>query len=112
MKIINPNFVYVENKLNEARFFLNHLEKVPVDRDDPTNHMEATYYFSAFASSARSITFVSNKTMTRVPRFESWYKKKQDELRANRTAKLMIEIRNEIEKEGSKRIAGRHETMN
>ena len=65
------SFDWVDEKLFESDFFLTKLEETAY------NFSAARYYFSAFTSAARSVTFALQKVMKRIPGFDEWYLKKK-----------------------------------
>ncbi len=88
------SFGVVEEKLCEAEFFLAQL------RDSAPLGFNARYYFSAFVSASRCITWAPQASMSGVEGFDSWYEAAQAKLRADQLAGFFIEIRNRSEKRG------------
>lgn len=86
-------FERVIEKLNEARFFLRALGRTWDDS-------KANYYFSAFASAARSVTFTLQASCSRIPGFRAWYAAEQDGLRGDALARFLLQARNETQKIG------------
>jgi hypothetical protein len=84
------SFGVVEDKLREAEFFLSKL------RDASHMSFEANCYFSAFVSSARSVTFAMQASLKGVPGFEDWYDGAQKRLKTDPLAPFFVEIRNEV----------------
>jgi hypothetical protein len=85
---MSQSFGVVEEKLQEAQFFLDRLcESGRLD-------LSARFYFSAFVTAARSITLALQATMSGVPGFGAWYESAQATLKADPLAPLFIEIRN------------------
>jgi hypothetical protein len=82
-------FWLIDGKLREADFFLEKLRAAP-DLDD------ARYYFSAFASAARSITYAIQVCLRGVPGFERWYESKQEKLKRDSIAKYFHCLRNHM----------------
>ncbi|XAL98829.1 hypothetical protein OT109_14715 [Phycisphaeraceae bacterium D3-23] len=80
-------FSHVDQKLAESEFFL---ERV---RDSDCDSFGIRCYVSAFASSARSVTFALQSSMTGVKGFGSWYKRKQENLRGDKLARFFHEFR-------------------
>lgn len=68
------------------------------------NLFEVRCYFSAFASAARSITFVLQSTMASHKDFSKWYEAEQVRFQQNELARFFVERRNEVLKEGETRI--------
>lgn len=84
------SFGIVEEKLREAEFFLDAL------RSSSRMSEGARFYFSAFVSAARSVTYALQASMKGVPQFAEWYKTAQQGLKADRLAPLFLELRNEV----------------
>jgi hypothetical protein len=82
------------SKLEEAEFFLDKMAHCE------NNLLEIRFYFSAFVSAARSVTFSLQSTMDSLQGFRDWYEIKQDELRLNPIAKFFVERRNDALKKG------------
>lgn len=87
------SFGLVEDKIYEADFFL---EKIK-DCIDP---QECNYYFSAFLSASRSITFSLQACMSDVKGFKEWYEEKQVILKRDEIARKFVEMRNVTQKIG------------
>ena len=82
-------FGIVEEKLREAKFFLDLLcESDPYD-------FYSRFYFSAFVSATRSVTLALQATMNGVCGFESWYQSALAELKADPLISFFKEIRND-----------------
>jgi hypothetical protein len=92
------SFDWVDDKVKEADFFLEKLREVDHNFD------EARFYFSAFVSSARSITFVLQSVLADDDRFKSWYEAKQTELKSDPLSRFFLDVRNEVQKRGSSPI--------
>ena len=88
------SFEIVEQKLFEADFFLERLNKSGFKMD------EARYYFSAFLSSARSVTFTLQASLSDTDEFKDWYEIKQKELGNIPLAKFFLKARNDSQKVG------------
>jgi hypothetical protein len=88
------SFGVVEEKLSEADFFLTLL------RNADLHDAAARYYFSAFVSASRSVTWVLQASMSGVEGFDDWYTTAQGKLKADRLADFFVEIRNRSEKRG------------
>lgn len=95
---MGKSFGLVDEKLAEANFFL---EKI---NESGLNFFSARCFFSAFLSSARSVTFALQFTMNDVSEFEEWYAKKQQILKQNVNAKFFHEARNESQHTGVNHI--------
>jgi len=87
-------FYLVVDKVAETDFFLEQL-KTHVEYSQ-----EFGYYFSAFVSAARSITFSLQAVMSHYPEFQEWYPKRQEKLKQSELARFFVEIRNHIQKIG------------
>ena len=79
-------------KLDEARFFL---QKLRASVDEPT---EFDFYFSAFVSSARSVTWVLRAEYKDYPGWLNWYKDKKPESTEERLLNKMNTLRVRSEK--------------
>jgi hypothetical protein len=86
---MSASFGIVEEKLDEADFFLNEF------RSASPLSPKAKYSFSAFVSAARSATLVLQWTMKGVPGFDAWYATAQTELKSDPLARFFVEIRND-----------------
>src|SRR5260370_19659091 len=96
-----PSFDAVDFKLAEADFFLGKL------RNKDTNPFpDANYYFSAFVTAARSVTFSLQSAMKGIDGFEGWYARKQEELRSDPLSRWFVEARNLVQKRGKIAIVG------
>lgn len=92
------NLTILEQKLFETDFFLDKLKECK----KPTgNYQHAQYYFSAFLSSSRSITFVMQSAFSKLPGFDNWYKNAQEILKGNDEARFFVDARNYSIKRGS-----------
>ncbi len=88
------SFGVVEEKLWESEFFLCRLQ------DSRPLSSESRYYFSAFVSAARSVTFCLQFSMSGVQGFDEWYSEARATLRSDALAPHFVEIRNDIQKKG------------
>lgn len=84
------SFGVVEEKLQEAEFFLHHL------RQSATHSIDARFFFSAFVSAARSVTLAMQASLHTVAGFDEWYKGVQQMLKADLLAPYFVEIRNDV----------------
>lgn len=91
---MSQSFGVVEEKLREAEFFLGRL------RDTRRGTLDARFFFSAFVSAARSVTWSLQASMSGVLGFDEWYKSAQSKLRTDALAPLFVEIRNSSQKRG------------
>ncbi len=64
------------------------------------NELLTSFHLSAFLSAARSVTFVLQKESTHKEGFKEWYQSKQDVLKEDEIMTLLVQLRNESEKEG------------
>lgn len=88
------SFGAVEDKLCEAEYFLGQIGA------EPRWRMESRYYFSAFVSSARSVTWAMQASLRHVDGFGAWYEGIQRRLREQPNAQFFVETRNRLEKRG------------
>lgn len=95
---MSRSFGIVEEKLREADFFLE-----AMCASDPISYA-ARFYFSAFISAGRSVTFAMQASLSDVPAFQEWYKTAQQELKTDQFAPLFVELRNEVVHVGSNRL--------
>lgn len=93
------HLVLICNKLKEADFFLEKMASSDRHVD------ELNYYFSAFASAARSVTFVLQYVGSAIKGFDEWYSNVQHRLKDDKVAKYLLEARNESQKRGVQPIA-------
>jgi hypothetical protein len=82
------------NKLKEARFFLEQLEKHY--RETP----EVVYFLSAFISSARSVTWVMRSEYHKVAGWVEWYESQKPNDSEKELLKNVTEFRNKAIKIG------------
>ena len=93
-------FDHVDNKLWEANFFIERME------ESEFNWFAMRCYFSAFVSSARSVTFAMQASMKGVQGFQEWYEKIRLELRENQIARFFHNCRTDDQKIGFNNIVG------
>lgn len=101
-KFIFPDYGgihHVSQKVGETDFFLEKL-KITDSWD-----VEFDYYFSAFTTAMRSITFTMQFVMRKFSGFDDWYKSRQEKLRKSPVSRLFIELRNNTQKTGILPIA-------
>lgn len=91
---VSKSFLAVEEKLLEAAFFLERLKECS------SLKYEGRHYFSAFVSAARSVTWTMQANLNEVPGFSAWYSSVQSTLRHDVLAKLFVDIRNVLQKQG------------
>ena len=82
------SFGIVEEKTFEAHFFLEKL------RDTRVQTSDARFFFSAFVSACRSITFALQVSMHGIPNFSYWYQRVQTQLKLDPLAAYFVEVRN------------------
>ncbi|WP_429910802.1 hypothetical protein [Glycocaulis sp.] len=85
------SFSPVDEKLEEADFFLEELAL------SVGSWQRVRFHFSAFVSSARSVTFALQGSLNGAPDFAEWYAKLQIELKANRLARFFHECRTDAQ---------------
>jgi hypothetical protein len=93
------NYFSIGEKLKEVDFFFEKMKLSEHAID------ELNFYFSAFVSAARSVTFVMQYVGSDLEGFYTWYALIQQELRENKIAKFLLEARNEHLKRGVQPIA-------
>jgi hypothetical protein len=95
--ILQPGFGHAILKVYGAKHFLDLFER-------HSNHQVlATYYFDAFLSLARAVTWVLKKECHGLPGFEAWYAAWEKKLAKDPRARMFRNLRNEAEKEGAHR---------
>lgn len=87
------SFTRVTDKLREAVFFFRAL-------NDTWDDSEASYYFSAFLSAARSVTFTLQAVGDDLPGFAPWYATQRAMLEEKPAARFLLLARNESQKIG------------
>ncbi|MGH6662572.1 MAG: hypothetical protein ACREB6_13620 [Rhodospirillales bacterium] len=88
------SFHLVAEKIDEADYFLARMQEHVAE-------FEAfRFNYSAFASAARSITFILQSVMHDVAGFKDWYAKRQAALKADPVASFFVEARNNVLKTG------------
>ncbi|HVR38204.1 MAG TPA: hypothetical protein VMU84_03855 [Thermoanaerobaculia bacterium] len=92
-KGIRYPFWLIDGKLCESDFFLEKLNTAP-------DIEAARYYFSAFLSAARSVTFALQKCLGGLAHFDAWYTDQQRELKQHPTAAYFKTIRDQVIHEG------------
>lgn len=97
---MSRSFGFVDNKVQEAEYFLDRI-------------IEAKQFFFgvqcdaiAFAASTRSITFAMQSSLTGNSEFDAWYAFKQNELRKNSLAKFFHDFRRVSQHIGNNVVAG------
>lgn len=97
---MSRSFDNVDFKLAEADFFLEKIQSSALEL------FECNFYFSAFLSAARSVTFALQAVMAEVDGFPDWYAKQQEVLRTSETARRFKNLRNEALKTGDLTVTG------
>ncbi|WP_293603565.1 hypothetical protein [Polaromonas sp. UBA4122] len=93
------HFHKITEKLKEADFFLDKMILCERCVD------EMNYYFSAFASAARSVTFVMQYVGSSIEGFSDWYSAVRAKQGADKISKYLLEARNESQKTGAQPIS-------
>jgi hypothetical protein len=83
----------VLTKLDEARFFFARFANT-------SNVRQAEFYFDAFLTAARSITFTLQAVCAHLPNFNAWYAVEQAALAADPMTRFLVDLRNETQKVG------------
>ena len=91
-----------QDKLAEARYFLDQMRRYKNDADS------FRFVLSAFLSAARSVTLFMQKEYGSRPGFDDWYQQKQAELANDPDMKLFNEKRVITVHKGSLRLRGDH----
>jgi len=101
MDEVRPKFVFphrgfyiVTDKVAEADFFLERLIEAQ-------GYSSFPFYFSAFVSAARSVTFALQAVMAEFPGFAEWYASERKGLQESPLAKFFVQLRNHLQKVGS-----------
>ena len=84
-----PLPVTAGEKFREAVYFLNRMIETR------TNVYLFPFHFSAFLSALRSVTFYLQAQFNENAAFETWYKKKQQEIRNDPLLRMLKEMRDE-----------------
>ena len=84
------NVLQAEDKLNEARYFLNRMKETIAD--NPV----FKYYLSAFLSAARSVTFALQAELADRPGFRDWYADAQERMRNDARMRFFVEKRDYV----------------
>jgi hypothetical protein len=102
---MSVSFDAVDNKLREADFFLERM------KGSELNVRAWRFFFSAFVTAARSVTFVMQCAMNDIEGFADWYTPRQEALRSDPLARYLTSTRNEIQKRGTNPVCvwGRNE---
>lgn len=85
------SLLLVEERLLEAEYFACRLRWLCFN--------EFGYELNAFLSAARSVTFLFQKEMKKVPGFDSWWDNRRKEMREDSAMQFFLELRNISQKE-------------
>lgn len=96
---MSASFDVVDEKLREADFFLTKMEETGPET------FPWRFYFSAFATASRSITFALQYAMNGIEGFTEWYSSRQAQLREDPLSRYFTAIRNEIQKRGTNPVS-------
>lgn len=94
------SFSLVDQKLAEADFFLKKLKEAGFD------FFAACCYVSAFTTAARTVTYAIQTVMKPVPGFADWYTQRQEELKADSTARFFHQLRTISHHVGENLVSG------
>jgi hypothetical protein len=92
------SLLLVEEKLLEAEYFLRRLSR--------SRGPALGFELNAFLSAARSVTFLIQKEMSKVPDFSAWWDARRSEMRDDQAMRFFLELRNYSQKEGRVAILG------
>lgn len=92
------SLLLVEEKLLEGEYFVRRLSRC---RGDALG-----FELNAFLSAARSVTFLIQKEMLKVPGFTNWWDARRKEMRDDEAMKFFLDLRNYSQKEGRVAIFG------
>lgn len=98
----NPHLtslLLVEERLLEADYFARRLSRL-----GPGGQFG--YELNALLSAARSITFLLQKEMARVPGFAKWWEPQRQQLASDPAAQFFVKLRNFSQKEGRVSVVG------
>lgn len=84
---MSRSFGLVDHKVAEAHFFLSRMEVA--------DFYEVRWYFSAFVSAVRSITFTVQGSIGDLPGFSEWYRPWGKRLAEDRLAAFFLDARND-----------------
>lgn len=89
-------FRIVNEKIKESDFFLDKFK----ESIESLCFTDGNYYFSAFVSAARSITFALQAAMSKYPGFAEWYPERRKKLAESQLANMFVRLRNHTQKVG------------
>ena len=96
------SFGIVEEKIFETEYFLKKMKECK----EKHSFTEIQYYFSAFLSSSRSVTFTLQTSLHDISGFDVWYEQVQEKLRQDQLANFFKKARNDSQKKGTRHING------
>jgi hypothetical protein len=96
------SLLLVEEKLLEAEYFMRQLSR--------SRGHDHGFELNAFLSAARSVTFLIQKEMSKVPGFVDWWNARREEMREDKAMRFFLELRNYSQKEGRVAILGQGST--
>lgn len=99
LKIRLTSLLLVEERLLEAQYFARRLTRQRAGDG-------FRYELNAFLSAARSVTFLLQKEMARVPRFRAWWDAQRLLLASDAAAVFFLRLRNFSQKEGRVSVVG------
>ena len=94
-RTLSASFDAVDEKLREADFFLKKMEEAGPDS------CAWRFYFSAFVTASRSVTFVVQYVMSGIAEFDEWYETRRERMRVDPIARYFTSVRNEVQKRGT-----------
>ncbi len=92
----------MEEKLLEAEYFMRRLPR--------KRGYEHGFELNAYLSAARSVTFLIQKEMSKVPGFAEWWEERRAEMRRDDAMRFFLDLRNYSQKEGRVSILGQGST--
>ena len=98
--VMSRMFGLVDTKVQETEYFLERILNAGL------NFFGVQCDAVAFASSARSITFAMQSSLTGLPHFDIWYTSKQSELRNDSLARFFHEFRRVSQHIGDNAVIG------
>lgn len=85
--------------LRNAESLIHKMDYELKELNDPKCKLKMSTLMN-FITDGRSVTWAVQKQKSKIPDFDNWYKKHQDEMRGDPLLRYFVEVRNEIEKEG------------
>jgi hypothetical protein len=86
------SLLLVEGKLLEGEYFMRRLSRCQGDA--------LGFELNAFLSAARSVTFLIQKEMSKVPGFTDWWDARRNEMRDDKAMRFLLDLRNYSQKAG------------